>query len=95
MYDKDLYNKIINASCSFEELEKFVIKIDKKEFDLDNAFEKYYDVERILYAISSIYTVPNALTSSGKSVNVLIFNSPRMPWGFNTSPITKRSINFS
>ena len=51
MYDKDLYNKIINASCSFEELEKFVIKIDKKEFDLDNAFEKYYDVERILYAI--------------------------------------------
>ena len=52
MYNKDLYNKIINASCSFEELEFFVSDIDKKEFDLDNAFEKYYDVEKILYAIS-------------------------------------------
>ena len=52
MYNKDLYNKIINASCSFEELEFFVSDIDKKEFDLDNAFEKYYDVEKILYAIN-------------------------------------------
>ena len=52
MYNKDLYNKIINASCSFEELEFFVSDIDKKEFDLANAFEKYYDVEKILYAIN-------------------------------------------
>ena len=52
MYNKDLYNKIINASCSFEELELFISDIDKKEFDLDNAFEKYYDVEKILYAIN-------------------------------------------
>ena len=52
MYNKDLYNKIINASCSFEELELFISDIGKKEFDLDNAFEKYYDVEKILYAIN-------------------------------------------
>ena len=52
MYNKDLYNKIINASCSFEELELFISDIDKKEFDLDNAFEKYYGVEKILYAIN-------------------------------------------
>lgn len=52
MYNKDLYNKIINANCSFEELESFVSGIDKKEFDLDNAIEKYYDVEKILYAIN-------------------------------------------
>ena len=52
MYNKDLYNKIINASCSFEELELFISDIDKKEFDLDNAFEKYYDLERIIYAIN-------------------------------------------
>ena len=52
MYNKDLYNKIIHVSCSFEELETFVSGIDKKEFDLDNAFEKYYDVEKILYAIN-------------------------------------------
>jgi len=52
MYNKDLYNKIINASCSFEELEFFVSDIDKKELDLDNAFEKYYDVNKILYVIN-------------------------------------------
>ncbi len=48
MYNK---NKIINATCTFEELEAIVIDIDKKEFDLDKAFGKYYNVERILYAI--------------------------------------------
>ena len=52
MYNKELYDKIINASCSFEELEFFVSDISKKEFDIDNAFEKYYDLERILFAIS-------------------------------------------
>ncbi len=51
MYNKELFDKIINATCTFEELEAFVIDIDKKEFDLDKAFEKYYNVERILYAI--------------------------------------------
>ena len=34
-----------------EELKTFVNDIDKKEYDIDNAFEKYYDLERILYAI--------------------------------------------
>ena len=52
MYNKELYGKIINVSCSFEELESFVSDISKKEFDIDNAFEKYYDLERILFAIS-------------------------------------------
>ena len=51
MYDKKLFEKICNATCTFEELESFVIKIDKKEFDLDNPFEKYYDVEKILFVI--------------------------------------------
>ena len=57
MYNKDLYNKIINASCSFEELEFFVSDIDKKELDLDNAFEKYYDVNKILYVINLVYNL--------------------------------------
>ena len=48
--------------------------------------------DKILYATSSIYTVLNAFTSWGKSVNVLIFNSPRIPCGFNTSAITSLSI---
>lgn len=51
MYDKELFGKIISASCTFEELEAFVINIDKKEFDLENAFEKYYEARRILYVI--------------------------------------------
>ena len=52
MHNKELYGKIINVSCSFEELESFVSDISKKEFDIDNSFEKYYDLERILFAIS-------------------------------------------
>lgn len=51
MYDKELYNKIFNVSCTFHELKGFVTNIDKKEFDVENAFEKYYDLQKILYAI--------------------------------------------
>ena len=52
MYNKEVFDKIINATCTFEELEAFVTDIDKKEFDLDKSFEKYYNVERILYVIN-------------------------------------------
>lgn len=51
MYNKQLFEKICNVTCSFEELESFVIKIDKKEFDLEQPFEKYYDLDKILLAI--------------------------------------------
>jgi len=51
MFDKELFKKICDVSCDWCELEKFVINIDKKEFDLDNALEKYYKVERIICAI--------------------------------------------
>lgn len=51
MYNKKLFEKICNVTCSFEELESFVIKIDKKKFDLDSPFEKYYDLKKILFAI--------------------------------------------
>lgn len=51
MFDKELFKKICNVSCDWNELEKFVTNIDKKEFDLSNAFDKYYNVERIICAI--------------------------------------------
>lgn len=51
MNNKDLFNKICNVSCLFNELEDFCIDINKKEFDLDNPFEKYYSVDRIISAI--------------------------------------------
>lgn len=51
MFDKELFERICNVTCSFEELELFVADIDNKEFDLDNAFEKYYRIESIIKAI--------------------------------------------
>jgi len=51
MFDKELFKKICDVSCEWGELEKFVIHIDKKEFDLDNAFDKYYKAENIIHAI--------------------------------------------
>ncbi len=51
MYNNELFEKICSVNCTIEELEPFLIKIDEKEFDLDNAFEKYYQVKNILKAI--------------------------------------------
>ena len=51
MFDKELFNKICDVNCDWGELEKFVINIYKKEFDLSNALEKYYKVDRIICAI--------------------------------------------
>ena len=51
MFNKDLFDKICNVNCSFEELEQFVVEMHKKEFDLDNPFEKYYSVDRVISAI--------------------------------------------
>ena len=51
MYNKEVFDKIINATCTFEELEAFVTNIGEKEFDTDKSFEKYYKLERILYVI--------------------------------------------
>lgn len=51
MYNKELFEKIVDVKCTFKELEAFVTEIDKKEFDIDNAFNKYYNVDKILMAI--------------------------------------------
>lgn len=52
MYNKELFEKIISASCSNEELVNFNKDIDKQQFDLDNAFEKYYSLKSIVLVIS-------------------------------------------
>ena len=52
MYDKLLYEKILECKCSYDELKNFNKDIDKKEFDQEDAFIKYYSLERVLYAIS-------------------------------------------
>ena len=51
MFDKQMYEKIFTVSCTFEELENFVRGMDKKEWDLHNAFQKYYSLGCILSAI--------------------------------------------
>lgn len=51
MFDKILFSKICDAECSFDELSGFVKNIDKKEFDVDNPFDKYYCLERIISII--------------------------------------------
>ena len=51
MFDKQMYEKICAVTCTVEELDGFVCGINEKEFDLDNAFEKYYSLNVILHAI--------------------------------------------
>lgn len=51
MYNKKLFSDICDLSCSFEELKDFLIDINKKEFDLESPFDKYYSVKRIISAI--------------------------------------------
>ena len=51
MFDKIMFEKIFNLTCSFDELKHFNFKIDEKEFDVDNCFEKYYSLETILKCI--------------------------------------------
>lgn len=51
MYNKELFNKICNVNCPFAELEEFCATIDKKEFDLETPFEKYYSVDTLILAI--------------------------------------------
>ena len=51
MFDKELFKKICEAECSIRELEDFVHDIDKKDFDLDCPFEKYYSLDRIISVI--------------------------------------------
>ena len=51
MFDKIMFEKICNLTCSFDELKRFGSKIDEKEFDVDNCFEKYYSLETILKSI--------------------------------------------
>lgn len=51
MYNVKLFEKIFQVTCSWEELHSFVREIDKQKYDLDNPFEKYYNLEKILFAI--------------------------------------------
>lgn len=51
MFDKKLFDKICNITCTFGELKEFCNDIDKKEFDLENPFDKYFRVDRIISVI--------------------------------------------
>lgn len=53
MYDRALFERICDLTCTFTELNEFVIGIDKKEFDTDAPFEKYYRADRLTAAIEA------------------------------------------
>ena len=51
MFDKEMFEKICHVTCSWDELKRFNSKIDEKEFDVNNCFEKYYSLDPILKCI--------------------------------------------
>ena len=51
MFDKVLFEKICNITCTLDELKGFNSKIYEKEFDVHNCFEKYYSLDVILKCI--------------------------------------------
>lgn len=51
MYDKDLYRKVIDVTCSGKELTATLKDIDGIEFDCENSFDKYFNLRSILVAI--------------------------------------------
>lgn len=51
MTEKTLIQKICDSCCSMEELKEFVLAIDRQEYDTENAFGKYYSLDRIIRAI--------------------------------------------
>ena len=48
MFDRVMFEKICGLTCTYDELKCFNSKIDEKEFDVDNSFEKYYSLDVIL-----------------------------------------------
>ena len=51
MFDKVTFEKICNVTCTLDELKCFCSGIAKKEFDVENCFEKYYSLDAILKCI--------------------------------------------
>lgn len=51
MFDKAMFEKICSITCTWDELKRFNSKIDEKEFDVNNCFEKYYSLDPILKCI--------------------------------------------
>ena len=51
MFDKASFEKICSLTCTYDELKRFNSKIDEKELDVDNSFEKYYSLDVILKCI--------------------------------------------
>lgn len=51
MVDKELLERISDASCGEAELADYCANLDEREFDRDDSFRKYYRLDRILSVI--------------------------------------------
>lgn len=56
MYDKVMYEKIMKVECTYEEIMNFSCHISTTELDKENAFEKYYELSKLLLAIEKYQT---------------------------------------
>ena len=54
MFDKNFYQQVFDLSVDYKRLSDFCHEMhEKRQFDTDNAFEKYYDVNYIINAIDA------------------------------------------
>ena len=56
MEDIKLIKKIINATCTEQELEKFRTYLEENEFEIEDSFKKFYSLDKILNVISKTIT---------------------------------------
>ena len=64
MFDAVMFDKICSVSCSDKELRGFNCGLDRREFDMDNAFDKYFSLDSIIKCID--------LYKSGKVSDIFV-----------------------
>lgn len=47
MFNKELYKKICDATCSRHELDEFCVHLEDNEYDTQNSFEKYFNISSV------------------------------------------------
>ena len=51
MHNREIYRKIKDVTCTNKDLISILKNIDDVEFDIENPFDKYYDLRSVLIAI--------------------------------------------
>ncbi|MBQ9085374.1 MAG: hypothetical protein IJY24_06960 [Clostridia bacterium] len=51
MFDKAMFEKVCNLSCTMQELREFNRGLTEREFDLDRPFDRYFSIDTVLRLI--------------------------------------------